>query len=106
MLKHVGGVDRIGGVRRKGKTVSSVQPEINPGKGISVNIEKAWKVLGAASKVQMDRRPRGANTPKQSLHEVVGKSGFRNTPEGNVFIALMKQFNPRECESLIIVHSI
>lgn len=89
MLEHVSGIDGIHGVRSERKPVAHVQPEIDFVKEVRVQIYEIGQVLRAASKMQMTGTGPDPCVGHVTAQVIIAKSGFRDSPEYYVLIALV-----------------
>ena len=72
MFKHVGGINRIGGTRRKRQPISDVQPQINFVERVGIDVDETWKILGPAAQMKVSRPVRRAQAVKALARKMIG----------------------------------
>ena len=93
MLEHVGGIDGVDGIGTKRKAVANIEPQVNSVERIAVNVDETVQIFWTATQVKVGGTTRvaGQNVPAK---QIVGKRGLGDTPESEVFRALMQQSTP------------
>src|ERR1035437_8870447 len=86
VLEHVGGVDRVHRIRRKWKSVSNIQPNVNLVKGIAVNIQETGQVFWTTTKMQMPGAVPRAWAHDVSAQEIIRNRGLGDAPKHDVFV--------------------